>query len=94
MASKSCTSGLKGRPVAKARPTRIQWPLQINPDRMRAVLSADMLATDLAEYLVRKGVPFRETHHISGEPFHRGTRSEGERKGCSLALQGSSADSL
>lgn len=33
---------------------------------MRAALSADMLATDLAEYLVRKGVPFRETHHISG----------------------------
>lgn len=25
-----------------------------------------MLATDLAEYLVRKGVPFRTTHHISG----------------------------
>ncbi len=25
-----------------------------------------MLATDLADYLVRKGVPFRETHHISG----------------------------
>lgn len=25
-----------------------------------------MLATDLAEYLVRKGVPFRETHHIAG----------------------------
>jgi argininosuccinate lyase len=21
---------------------------------------------DLAEYLVRKGVPFRETHHVSG----------------------------
>lgn len=40
--------------------------LKINPDRMAKVLSADMLATDLAEYLVRKGVPFRETHHISG----------------------------
>lgn len=26
-----------------------------------------MLATDLAEYLVRKGVPFRETHEISGK---------------------------
>jgi argininosuccinate lyase len=26
----------------------------------------DMLATGLADYLVRKGVPFRETHHISG----------------------------
>ena len=25
-----------------------------------------MLATDLAEFLVRKGVPFRETHHVSG----------------------------
>lgn len=35
--------------------------------RFFAGLSADMLATDLAEYLVRKGVPFRETHHISGE---------------------------
>ena len=26
-----------------------------------------MLATDLADYLVRRGVPFRETHHIAGE---------------------------
>jgi argininosuccinate lyase len=26
-----------------------------------------MLATDLADYLVRAGVPFRETHHISGQ---------------------------
>lgn len=26
-----------------------------------------MLATDIADYLVRKGVPFRETHHISGQ---------------------------
>ena len=29
--------------------------IKINPDRMLAGLSADMLATDLAEYLVRKG---------------------------------------
>ncbi|ORY89181.1 argininosuccinate lyase [Syncephalastrum racemosum] len=40
--------------------------MNIFPEKMRAALSADMLATDLAEYLVRKGVPFRETHHISG----------------------------
>lgn len=26
-----------------------------------------MIATDLADYLVRKGVPFRTTHHISGQ---------------------------
>uniref|UniRef100_A0A8C4GDS2 Argininosuccinate lyase n=1 Tax=Dicentrarchus labrax TaxID=13489 RepID=A0A8C4GDS2_DICLA len=30
-------------------------------------LSPDMLATDLAYYLVRKGVPFREAHGISGK---------------------------
>ena len=40
--------------------------LKIDPAAMERGLSADMLATDLAEYLVRKGVPFRETHHISG----------------------------
>ena len=33
---------------------------------MHSALTMDMLATDLADYLVRKGVPFRETHHISG----------------------------
>ncbi len=36
------------------------------PAYLRAALSTEMLATDLAEYLVRKGVPFRETHHIAG----------------------------
>lgn len=41
--------------------------LKINPQKMRGALTMDMLATDLADYLVRKGVPFRETHHISGE---------------------------
>lgn len=46
--------------------TGVLSTLTIRPDRMLAGLSADMLATDLAEYLVRKGVPFRETHHISG----------------------------
>lgn len=35
------------------------------PDHFQA-LCPEMLATDLADYLVRKGVPFRETHHISG----------------------------
>ncbi|KJZ77586.1 Putative argininosuccinate lyase [Hirsutella minnesotensis 3608] len=40
--------------------------LTVNPDRMRAALDPFMLATDVADYLVRKGVPFRETHHISG----------------------------
>jgi len=34
--------------------------------RLRMNLVPEMLATDIAEYLVRKGVPFRETHHIAG----------------------------
>lgn len=37
-----------------------------NPEMLIKALSPEMLATDLADYLVRKGVPFRETHHISG----------------------------
>ncbi|KAJ9129792.1 Argininosuccinate lyase [Coniochaeta hoffmannii] len=40
--------------------------LATRPDRMKAALDPFMLATDVADYLVRKGVPFRETHHISG----------------------------
>ena len=47
---------------------------------MKAALSADMLATDLAEYLVRKGVPFRETHHISGAAVRLA-----EQRGCALS---------
>lgn len=35
--------------------TGVLSTLKINPDRMMQGLSADMLATDLAEYLVRKG---------------------------------------
>jgi argininosuccinate lyase len=34
---------------------------------MLAAIDASMLATDLADYLVRKGVPFREAHGISGK---------------------------
>ena len=40
--------------------------LQVNADRMSAALDPAMLATDVAEYLVRRGVPFREAHHLSG----------------------------
>ncbi|KAL7753664.1 argininosuccinate lyase [Sorochytrium milnesiophthora] len=41
--------------------------LTIHPHRMRQALTPDMLATDLADYLVRKGIEFRLTHHLSGE---------------------------
>lgn len=46
--------------------TGVLATLSIFPEKMIDALTPDMLATDLAEYLVRKGVPFRETHHIAG----------------------------
>jgi len=54
--------------------------MTIFPEKMRAALTPDMLATDLADYLVRKGIPFRETHHISGSAV----RMSEERK-CQLS---------
>ena len=32
----------------------------------QAVRSGDLMATEIADYLARKGVPFREAHHIAG----------------------------
>ncbi|KAI0082746.1 argininosuccinate lyase [Panus rudis PR-1116 ss-1] len=40
--------------------------MEVYADKMYQALTMDVLATDLADYLVRKGIPFRETHHISG----------------------------
>lgn len=45
--------------------TGVLSTLTIFPEKMKAALSPDMLATDLTDYLVRKGVLFRETHHIA-----------------------------
>jgi argininosuccinate lyase len=36
------------------------------PERMRNAIDSFMMATDLADYLVHKGIPFRETHSIAG----------------------------
>lgn len=39
-----------------------------NTERMREALQGDFsTATDLADYLVRKGMPFREAHHLVGQ---------------------------
>ena len=39
---------------------------EFQPERMRAALSSTMMATDLADYLVRKGATFREAHAAVG----------------------------
>ncbi|KAL8636865.1 MAG: hypothetical protein Q9226_009195, partial [Calogaya cf. arnoldii] len=46
--------------------TGVLSTLSTSPSAMALALEPSMLATELADYLVRKGVPFRETHHISG----------------------------
>ncbi len=40
--------------------------MSIHAERMKAALSDDLLATDLADYLVRRGVPFRDAHELVG----------------------------
>lgn len=40
--------------------------LHLRPQRMAAQLEPGLLATDLADYLVRRGVPFREAHELVG----------------------------
>ena len=39
---------------------------EFRPERMRAALSSTMMATDLADYLVRRGSTFREAHSAVG----------------------------
>ena len=54
--------------------------LTIRPDRMAAALGDELLATDLADWLVRRGVPFRQSHHIVGRVVRRA-----EELGCTLS---------
>ncbi|KAF2837704.1 arginosuccinate lyase [Patellaria atrata CBS 101060] len=56
--------------------TGVLSTLSVFPDKMRAALAPEMLATEIADYLVRKGVPFREGHHVSGRVV-----AEAERRG-------------
>lgn len=40
--------------------------MRIRPERMAAALGDELLATDLADTLVRRGVPFRQSHELAG----------------------------
>jgi argininosuccinate lyase len=50
-----------------------------NIRRMRAAVSSSMMATDLADYLVGRGVSFRDAHSALGSLIR-----ESEREGCDL----------
>jgi len=45
--------------------------LKVNAEAMAAALDDAMLATDLADYLVRHGVPFRQSHELVGRAVRR-----------------------
>jgi len=45
--------------------------LTVCAERMRSAVDASMLATDLADYVVQRGVPFREAHHAAGRAVKR-----------------------
>lgn len=55
--------------------------LKFNTQRMRDALSASMMATDLADYLVEKGISFREAHGVVGSLVR-----ESETSGVELTL--------
>jgi len=50
--------------------------ITVKPERMSSAIDSTMLATDLADYLVNKGVPFREAHAVAGKVV----RAAGEKK--------------
>lgn len=52
--------------------------MKINGERMADALDSTILATDLADYLARKGVPFRMCHRIVGQ-LVRTALARGER---------------
>ncbi len=45
--------------------------MTLRPERMAAAIDDKALATDLADYLVRRGMPFREAHRVIGSLVRR-----------------------
>ena len=45
--------------------------LKFKTDVINRKMHPGMLATDLADYLVEKGVPFRDAHHVVGRMIAR-----------------------
>jgi argininosuccinate lyase len=52
--------------------------LRFSPSRMRAAVSSLMMATDLADYLVARGVSFRDAHGSVGQLVRESLESETE----------------
>jgi len=69
--------------------------LTVNQEAMRAAASKGMLnATELADYLVRKGIPFREAHEIVGKAVMKAIAAGGELTDLSLEELRSFSDQI
>jgi argininosuccinate lyase len=50
--------------------------LTVNSERTRSAVNWQVLATDLADYLVQHGVPFRQAHSATGQAVRRAAELE------------------
>ena len=65
--------------------TGVIHTLQVNRARIATALDDALLATDLADYLVRQGIPFRQSHHLVGHAVKRAEELGETLKGLDLA---------
>jgi argininosuccinate lyase len=49
---------------------------RFSAERMSAAIDPSMFATDIADYLVRKGIPFRKAHHIVAQAVRQAEEAE------------------
>jgi len=48
--------------------------IRVNKNRIKSQISETLYATDLSEYLVRKGIPFRTSHNLIGKLFRNAVK--------------------
>jgi argininosuccinate lyase len=65
--------------------TGVVHTLQVNRARIATALDDALLATDLADYLVRQGIPFRQSHRLVGHAVKRAEELGVTLKGLDLA---------
>lgn len=69
--------------------------IELNRDRMReAAASGFSTATDLADYLVRKGLPFRDAHEVVGKAVRFGIETKKDLAAMSLEELRSFSDAI
>jgi len=60
--------------------------LTVKSERLEAAMDAGMMATDLADYLVGRGIPFREAHALTGLAVRQSLEKSKPLDALSLAL--------